>query len=173
MPDIEWYNENANRHFPLVAPAETDLGGDWPKSGILDIGFMMGGESGFDEDTDVVWLYRAEYDGSDVTLTFLATPNEVTVEYTATFDGDPVVTVPGTVADIVADVDGHGYGFVVVGDVEEIIAAIDSGGSVLVTEKYEGGNSEVEPSRIVSQSGAVVTGVTVAHLESTRWVSPC
>ena len=171
MADLNWYNVNANRDFPLVGIAELDGANLLPKSAILDLGLVMGGESEFDALADAVWLSRVEHDGSDITLTFLASPYGSQVEFTAVFTSNSAATPAGTVVGITSDTD-QGYGFVVVGDVDELVLALDGDTSSVVTAAA-GGNAEVEPSRIISQAGSIVTSVSALHRESTRWENLC
>ena len=171
MADVDWYNVNANRHFPLVEAAETDASDAWPKSAIVDMGMMFGGLSEFDAVGDSMWLSRVEYDGSDITLVFLATPSGAMVEFTAVFDADPLVTPAGTIVDITTTAN-YGEGFVVVGDTAAIVTAMGGGASRTITA-VAGGNAEVEPSRVSTQAGAVATSLTLVHMEPTRWVDSC
>lgn len=168
MSDLDWYNVNANRNFPFVVEPVLDTALPWPRDAVLDMGLILGGESEFDAVTDAVWLSRVEDDGSDITLVFLATPFGAAEEFVAVFDRTAAITPPGTIVDITATAN-QGYGFVVIGNVTNIVAAMDGDNSKAVTAKYGGGNVEVEPSRISTQYGSIVTSVDIIHQEPTKW----
>ena len=197
MSNIDWYNENSNRHFPLV-PRDAGTGAAmWPKSAMLDMGIVLGGESEFTSETDYVWFERVERSGDYIILVFVSS-TQPTLEITATFDADPLVTPFGSIVDLVFEGSDQGHGFVVVGDTTVIAAfmALNMGFEDLDEDEFEsmtalefyalvpdestldvaiigGGDVEVEPSRVSSQALAIVTTIDALHRPPTQWSSSC
>lgn len=186
MASPGWFNENEHRAYPfVVGTVGLDADGpltlrNLPPGLVLDACFTAGPSSGFVPGTHSVYLSQVRRVGTAVTLSFasnapglLGVPLDFTLStlddfYAYTFaDSDPP---PSSDSSESRDADCSGpawYGVVAVrGSSFQTLLAGDG-----VVPRGAGG-AVVEPGRIRSLAGTVITGVGLANDDRTRAVSP-
>ena len=193
-----WYNENGNRAYPFLAGSvgvNTAPGvGHLPDSAIVDAGFVMGLESGFDAALHHVWLdhisrveniirfvFRTDAPGcATQTLIFardLTDPTSYLTEYVDNYN--PAVIAGAGSGYSLSLFEGSGYsgtcdpeplwsGFLVTGDLAPLAALRFDGMTWLAT----GEQGTVEPGLIHNQDGSYVADFNLANQDRTRITAP-
>ena len=198
MAKPNFFNDNENRSFPFVrgsvgigTPATGALSSliELPDSYIVDCGFIMGPESGFNDATDYIYLYKISRLSADLlafefrasTATLQNTP---IVFYRDVADGDfvtsfvesdaPVdvdVSVSGSVADSISEsaaACGEPYwsGYLVTGRVQDVLDRMPSHPMEIIRSGDT--QTKVLPALIQNLNNAQVVSVNVANGDRTR-----
>ncbi len=175
MAELEWYNVNANRPYPLrgrvILSGPTTF--EFPVSSLVDMGLVLGSELPFDPEEDFIYLggLRAPVPGTIMLQFFNA---EEILLFVALI---PFTAAAGDIIPLTLNQPGGdsvGYGFVIVGDISKLVSAVaeHEGSTWSATGKNDPADMRVEPRAIQSLFGSVVTRVSLWNLESTKWVAP-
>jgi hypothetical protein len=204
MPRPNFFNDNLNRSYPF---REGSVGVNTPETGIfampglphnvvVDCGFILGAESGFDASIDEVFLYRItrvnsflfEFEFRCTASNLLHAPLIFTRAADADlFETEFVESITADQADISlsasealeASASDSGYpedcgeplwsGFMVSGDMPSLANRIASGNSVTRSDVYSG---IVEPCLIQNLSDSHVVSLNIANSDRTRALRP-
>lgn len=197
MGKIDWYNDNANRSYPFVngtvdyqPPSAPPTVKDLPNGIVVDAGFLMGLQSGFDHELHEVFLQEIRREGSTFFLEFrsdapglferpLTFTREVGDEtYLAEFVDnfqEPVTSVSGSVSYSASGSGGEcpeeplWSGFIVTGKISALEALLPLDGVVTRTDTDDG---LIEPALIQSMVASYVDSLNVANNDRTRVTAP-
>ncbi len=163
MPRAGFYNDNEYREYPFTVNRIDSL----PADLVVDCGFIMGIDSGFDPGSDYVYLHEVRKTATRIEIEFrttatgaaslplvfsrLFTAEEWTTEFKAT-----------THASSACATEPVWEGFVVSGVIGTITAQLTTGQSLSF---YVGGihTRQVEPARIQSLKGAYLRSISVGN----------
>ncbi|MFA5525211.1 MAG: hypothetical protein WC992_00100 [Acholeplasmataceae bacterium] len=161
MADLEWYAENASRSFPLIEKAElVETGTELPNDLLLDFGVTLGA---VEASSYTICLTRCDLAATGAKLTFAGSGTE----FAAVIPGD---VERGDIIELEA-VEGEGFGFVVIGSVSSLLAAMGEETGCNITA-VTGGDAVIEPSRVASLYGLVVSSVSLRQLQRSQWAPP-
>lgn len=202
MPRPNFFNDNLNRSYPFK---EGSVGVNTPASGlfsmpelpdnvIVDCGFIMGPESGFDASIDEVFLYQiTRINAGTFEFEFRCTASNLVhapLIFTRAASSDLYETefsesfTPDQAADsISASINGSASssgtpedcgeplwsGFMVSGDMQALSARIPSGTSITREDVY---SALVEPCLVQNLSLNQVVSINVANSDRTRALRP-
>jgi hypothetical protein len=172
MPRAGFYNDNEYREYPFVF--KPIYGGPTlPTETIVDCGFIMGLDSGFDELQHVVYLAAISKTQTTLQFEFRTTAPKsaaypIVFERAFTSDDWTDEYADSSVAseEVFCATEPAWSGFMVSGRINELIAAMDVG-EVL---RYEGGGVQqriVEPARIQSLVRSYLRSISVANYART------
>lgn len=196
MATPEFYDENRNRTFPfrlLSAGVKTPDTGSFtlqqlPDWAIVDCGFILGPESGFVEDANIVYLYRIERTDSttiefefrcdatalaDTPLVFTRTSSSprYALEFVESDEsGDPYVSASLSYSYEEADC-GEPFwsGYLVTGNVVDLFDRLTVGVPILRVSPSE---TIVEPGLLQNLDRNQVITLNVANMDRTRALRP-
>jgi hypothetical protein len=190
MPKIGWYNDNANRSYPFiretvdeqplaVPPTIENL----PDAVIVDCGFIMGLQSGFDSALHDVFLQEIRREGSTFIYEFMSDAPELAgqtllfsreagsedyqVEHVDGFN-DPATSVSDSVSESESESDcleePLWSGFLVTGKMSVLESLLPGDDSI---ERVDNG-ATVEPALIQSLVTAYIDSFNLANNDRTR-----
>lgn len=185
MARIGWYNDNANRDYPLRADAAPGL----PQSAIVDVGFLVGLDSSYDDNQHRIYLnsiHRSSGGGTfffefkstapglfEKSLTFERSiadePYETSFEDLLSEPGAEVSSIsesdPGDLS-CIGDT-ALWSGFLVTGPLDALKVLLDPG------ETFVGGESlMIEEATVQVLSDGFVRGIHLANGDRTRVATP-
>jgi hypothetical protein len=187
MPRAGFYNDNEYREYPFTTKVNDAL----PTDLIVDCGFIMGVDSGFDQATDCVYLYEVRKTATQLAIEFRTTAvgaaatglvftrNFNAEEWTTEFKASPSAATTCAAEPV-------WEGFVVSGVVSTTAALLPTGGSLnFVTASSSSSSSsslgsgasytftrKIEPGRVQSLVGSYLRSVSVANY-SRVVMNPC
>lgn len=177
MPAISWYNENRNRAFPFLAHSLGTL----PLDAIVDAGFMLGADSGFQTATDQVYLQRvrrladvfyfefvASSLGESYPLIFSRAVTDERYVYEELDEAGPTESVSNSLSEsedyyaLCGSAPWSGY--LVTGDLAALADLLANG------ETWERGTDEaiVEPALLYNRTQGMLASVNLANDDRTR-----
>lgn len=199
MARPNFFNDNENRTFPF---REGSAGVDTPASGtfamyqlpddfIVDCGFILGPESGFDEEEHDVFLYRISRPSANVVLfEFRSNAPDLGTEYPLIFSrnlSDPDYTTEFLESDIPEYIPlsqsvslsvsqdtaecGEPYwsGYLVTGSLQSVADRLSIGTEIIRTSETE---ALVEPALIQNLNQSQVVSFNIANADRTRGLRP-
>jgi hypothetical protein len=163
MPERNWLNANDFIAYPLIDRADRSFigGGDLPRKGLSDAGFMLGPGSDFVAGTHDVHLYSVHKSSTRLLFDFRSTAPGMALYhwlFEAMNDVEQNTTltaVASTIALEISDED-RGEGFISVGDLTEL-RALSVGEHVLTTPL------PVEPALLQSLISSMVSSISIAN----------
>jgi len=163
MAEREFLDQADKISFPLIDgdPRSFSGGGELPRQGLADAGFMLGQESGFDPSDHFVRLHAYIRAGDQMRLDFRSDASGMSdTRFLFSFDaGTPFGTSVRATASSVSGGDpepGKGEGYIVIGELSEL-DALGEGTFTL------SGTLRVEPALLQSLAGATVSSLSVAN----------
>jgi hypothetical protein len=188
MSKPNFFNENRFRAFPFLAG---DVGVGTPETGpismlqlpdewIVDCGFILGPESGFDVAEHAVWLERVERTGTMVTFEFRSDApaiEDVPLIFVRMLS-DPQYAIEhvessGAVDGSVSD-EGDGCreplwsGYLVTGRLDSVSTYLGDGDAIVRSDN----EARVEPALLQNQAGSIVNSFELANADRTRITVP-
>jgi len=129
MPEYGFYDHNDNIAYPLVTDGDLSLsgGGVLPKRGMVDAGFMLGLDSQFVPATHNVTLYSVTRSGSTLFFDFRSDAPGLSgyrwlFETPISAESGCIIEVDATPVPSGSADSGRGSGFLVIGDLSELVA---------------------------------------------------
>lgn len=184
MPAIQWYNENRNRAFPFTAEIA-----EIPNDVVVDCGFVLGPDSGFDASIHSVFLQRIYRVGDVFTFEF-ASDAPLLAEHIITFVrnlSDAEYTFEDSDIEFIPDdgyfstsFSGEHYdhfnlceeplwsGYLVTGTLDTLATTLASGQQWV----RDAGEAIVEPPLLYNQSQGMVAAVNLANGDRVRATGP-
>src|SRR5262245_56843187 len=158
-----FYQENSRRAFPFLKGAEP------PADAVVDAGFVMGTDSGFDAGVHKVWLRKVVQTGTDLEFHF-ETDAPHLAGVPLVFRRDPAATEfltehaeSGVVTGDTTGCDEPGWsGYLVTGNLEALEGTIPD--SVLY---YGPAQVVIEPALVQNLAGTLVTSLALANGDRT------
>lgn len=161
MPRPGFFNDNEHRAYPFI---QNDDAGGLPAAAVVDAGFIMGLDCGFDAATHTVWLQSVEKTDGVVAFVFRtdAHPYPLVFEVPETTEEWSTIYAESSVAAVPCAEEPVWSGFLSVGVLQDIANV-----TVFTQNDYV-----VEPARIQNLAKAYVRSINVGNY-SRVVVPPC
>lgn len=165
MPRAGFYNDNEYRQYPFVFAAPDSL----PTDLIVDCGFIMGLDSGFDESAHFVYLHQIRKTSTQIECEFRTNaPNAAgsSIVFRRDFDAEEWSTefVAAAVADTDCAAEPLWEGFMVSGVMATTVNLLPANGSItFVTTSPLVANRVVEPARVQSLVKTYLRSVSLGN----------
>ena len=161
MPRAGFYNDNEYRRYPFT-PAAVNADA-LPDDLIVDCGFIMGLDSGFDAAVHTVYLHQVRKTSTQIEFEFRTTaPNaaDTSLVFTRPFDAEEWATefADAVPADTECAEEPLWEGFMVSGVMAPTVAALSVGGSLTFTA-----TRVVEPARVQSLVKSYLRSVNIGN----------
>jgi len=200
MPRPNFFNDNINRTFPFqwaTAGVDTPSSGSvtmlqLPDEIVADCGFIMGPESGFEEGTHIVFLYKiTRVSSTEFTYEFRSdAPNLVDAPllftrqttdpiYTSEFSESVLpgfipysLSLSGSTSNSTPEAfcgEPYWTGYLVTGPISAIAARLSIGGSITRSSSAE---TLVEPALIQNLNESQLVSLSIANADRTRALRP-
>jgi hypothetical protein len=174
MPRAGFYNDNEYREYPFVFK-KTYTGAALPSALIVDCGFIMGIDSGFDADVHAVYLYKIQKTASELLFEFKTTAPKL-ADYSITFsqsaDSDEWAELRAESAPLSAGTfcasEAAWSGFIVTSRLKEFAEEMLDNQEIF----YPTAARSVEPARIQSLVKTYLRSVNVGNY-ARRTISMC
>jgi hypothetical protein len=159
-----FYNDNQYRDYPFIAqPAEPIT---LPPSAIVDAGFIMGYDAAYDDATDTVFLKEVRLTGNTLAFDFSFTSNDAAtvLTFSALTTGSEYRTIFQESAPAASPACGDDpiwQGFIVIGPVTDLLAALENANGVL---RFSASRYAIEPARIQNLNKAYLRGINVGNV---------
>jgi hypothetical protein len=172
MPRAGFYNDNEYREYPFVFKS-VYAGPDLPTAAIVDCGFIMGIDSGFDEEQHTVYLASVSKTATAVRFEFRTTapaaaafPIVFDREFTADDWSDEYAEAAVVTAGVFCATEPAWSGFMVSGRMSEIVEALAAGETrtFLAAGEWQ---RVVEPARVQSLVKSYLRSINVANYART------
>lgn len=184
-----FYNDNRNRSFPFVLktvgvrtpesglPTMLQLPDDW----VVDCGFVMGPDSGFDSADHSVWLQKVHRVGNMIYFQFASdaptlyekylvfSRSIADIEYSVEYlDSEVYVDESESVSLPEYCTEPLWSGYLISGIMSNVVARLADGESVVRVD----GDAVVEPALIQNLNNTIVSSIELANGDRTRAASP-
>jgi hypothetical protein len=179
MPRAGFYNDNEYREYPFVF-RQTYSGPALPTELVVDCGFIMGLDSGFDAVQHGVYLKEIRKRADELTFEFVTTApgcSDRSLVFTRSLpatewayqhvDASPISTTKANAANAFCATEPAWSGFIVTGRLNEFAATLPNN-AVIIFEK----NREIEPGRIQSLVKSYLRSISVGNYARTV-IQPC
>jgi hypothetical protein len=165
MPRAGFYNDNEYRQYPFVFAKPDSL----PTDLIVDCGFIMGLDSGFDAEVHFVYLYQIRKTSTQIECEFRTTaPNAAgsSIVFSRDFDAEEWSTefASAEVADIDCAAEPLWEGFMVSGIMATTVNLLPTADNItFVTTAPFAANRVVEPARVQSLVKTYLRSVSLGN----------
>jgi hypothetical protein len=186
---MSWENENANRSFPFQKET-TDVPGaasgsiqQLPDSAVVDAGFIVGLEAGFNSAVNLIWLNAVRRSGSTfwfdfasdapglygkiLTFTRTLTDPQGTVEFQTVDEAGFSMSMTSTDLSVCAG-EPLWEGYLVSGDLTDLAGVLPDGQQLL----RSGSGAELELALVQNLAHTYVSAINLANANRTRATAP-
>lgn len=183
MPRAGFYNDNEYRAYPFVAKTTYESAVACPDTAIVDCGFIMGLDSGYDAANDFVYLYKITRTDDTFYFEFRTTAPGAT-DYSITFERGATATewesevVESAVNSEVAycGTEPAWEGYLVTGVMADLLELLPANGDLLFYSPISPSAADtpdytVEPARIQSLVRGYVRSISVGNYERVKITS--
>lgn len=171
MPRDGFYNDNEYRQYPFVAN-RTYTGPDLPTVAVVDCGFIMGLDSGFDDAADIVYLASLKKTASLLEFEFRTTAEKIAGiplifkrAITAPEWEEDYAESPALTAGTFCATEPAWSGFMVSGPLTDVIANMQVGEVRVFNNNVNQPERVVEPNRIQSLVKSYLRSINVGNYE--------